>query len=365
MSFTFLYNSEYEALAQNTIVPKIADNIGDVSPLMGKLVGDGNANAGHAKPNAKLQFTGGAKVEKVVRVAHLTARGSQSGHGVVNVNPNRTHNNAVQSFARYYATISITREEASAVRGPEAKVNLMETKVSEAIASIKDLIANGIFNADDIDLTGDELYGMNGLGQLCGKRGTLISTGAAGNTGGGDRSWMGIDSTANTYWDTASWDSSINTTQYLAADLLDSTSASYIQDIIRSQVRAATVGNVRPDLIVTTKTVYNYLEQSMLVNQRFVDSSKGNLGFEQLAFEGIPVIWDAFCPEYHAYFLRTAPVNGQQSLGIMGRKGFWFDMTPWKQATNSLVAVRQIACDLNLYCDNPRYTSSLLRIGDA
>ncbi len=360
MAFTFL-NSKLDTIAQNKVLPGLADNVGDVSPLMKVLVGDGSTMLSGNKPVAKMDFVGGPKIERVIQMDTVSARGSFSGHDILNTNPNRTRNNVEQGMKNYYTSVSVTREEAAAARGDEAKINLMENKTKEAVAALKLMMAEGIYNADDIDIIvgSDQEKGFNGVGQLAGKAGTLISTAAAGTTGGIDRLWMGVDSTLNTYWD-----SQLDSDAHLIANLLNQNHDSYIQKILRDVIRNCSIAGTKPTHIFTTKTIYDFLMDSLIAIQRQTNPEKGSGGFETLNWEGIPVMWDDFCPANHAYVLNlSTDIEGKQSLGLTGRRGFWFDSTPWKQGVDQAVMVKQFMVTGNMYSDNPRLQGALTSIG--
>ena len=351
MAFTWVHSSDMETLTRDKTLPKLSDAVGDASPLLGDLIGDSGTGqaAGKGKPMTKLTFGGGKRIEKIVRARNLSGITTYRGHSLVSTDPTQTSNPCYQDFAGYSCPISISRQEAQACRGDEAKVNLMTSKIAEAIATVKTRLATSIYNADT-DLVLTERFGINGVGQLCGK---VDLSGAA-------RAWMGITSAAG---DMSYWGAQSDVTAHAAADLPDSDSPHYIVKIIRNVVRNCTKMNQKPTAIYTTKTIYDILMDAARMNQRFVSSATADLGFVTLAFEGIPVKWDTFCPDYHAYPLNLSLIDGEPSLGIQARTGGWFDLTDWVNPADQHVQVRHLVVDCNLYCDNPRLQGGLTHVG--
>lgn len=362
MGFEWLYSSDLQTVVRNKIIKGLVDTIGDSSPTMALLMNDGNtAVSGKSTPAAKSGFfEGGKKIERVVRIARIDARGSHRDYQPVKIQPTRTKTAVLQDFGRYYGSVDISMGEAIEARGPEAKLNLMSTKYEEVWADVKELIAEGIFNYDAMMLsTSDHFSGMNGLGQLCGRR-------AGGtNYGGINREWMGLESDATHTF----WNSYRDSVSHPAADLLDRTDTTdYIVYILQNLVDGCTIGGgkYRPTNLITNKSIFNTYKEVLRGKQEIQQAKVGSLGFEYLYYEGIPIIWDSYCPDYHIYALNMKPAfRGKPPLGIIGRKGYWFQETGWKEGQDTLERVKQVTVDLNMWCDNPRLVGAALRVGDS
>jgi len=228
----------------------------------------------------------------------------------------------------------------------------------DAHATIADMIATGVFNYDSLMVAGNEqFHGINGLGQLCGRR-------AGGSVYGGEtRAWMNVTSTAaDTWWDCGYLDS----TQHTLANQLDSTSTSYLPKLFGNLVNGCTVGTYRPTVIVTTEAIFNTYETIVRALQQIPQSVEGDLGFQFLKFRGIPVIHDPYCPAEHVYGLNLKPAFGSNpTLGIKGRKDHWYTMAGWVRPANQLVDVNTLTVDLNMWCDNPRLHGALVRVEES
>ena len=359
MSFSWMYSTELETVVRNKIIPGISDAISNVSTTMKLLMNEGHIDAiPRNTPTAKAGFFGGGEyIEKIVRIAELEAVFSHRDYKPVPINPNRTKTAIKQGFGTYGATISTTRKEAASARSPEAKIKLLKDKHNEGYAILKEVIAQGIFNYDAMMVAGSlHEDGMNGLGQLAGRRYGGV------NYGGINRSWMNLESDATHTF----WNSYLDSVVHPAADLLDPTDTTdYIVYVIQNLVNGCTVGPYRPTNIVMPLALFSVYKEVLRRKQMITDSQTGNLGFEYLKYEGIPVTWDSYCPDYHIYALNLKPaLGGNAPLGIMGRKDFWFDMTPWKQGIDTLERVRQIMVDINMWCDNPRLIGAAIRVGE-
>ena len=82
-------------------------------------------------------------------------------------------------------------------------------------------------------------------------------------------------------------------------------------------------GMEKPDIILTGQNPYEYYADTMLGYYRFSDKSLVDAGFENLAFEGVPVVWSP-AGGTRMYFLNT------KYLWMYVDPGYFMEMTPWK-----------------------------------
>jgi len=81
----------------------------------------------------------------------------------------------------------------------------------------------------------------------------------------------------------------------------------------------------KPDLIVTTETLYNVLSDILQAQQRFVDSSAtAEAGFTGLKFEGKDIFPDDYCPSGYMFALNS------NNVGFAVHKEGYFTRTAWK-----------------------------------
>lgn len=80
----------------------------------------------------------------------------------------------------------------------------------------------------------------------------------------------------------------------------------------------------RPDILVTTQTVFEYYEDNVLDKFQIQDKKMADLGFENLKFKNIPLVWSPSCGAQRMYFLNT------KYLSFVYDPALFFDMTAWK-----------------------------------
>jgi hypothetical protein len=80
----------------------------------------------------------------------------------------------------------------------------------------------------------------------------------------------------------------------------------------------------RPDIIVTTQTVFEYCEDNILDKFQINDKKFSDLGFENTKFKNIPLVWSPSCGSQRMYFLNT------KYLSFVYDPALFFDMTEWK-----------------------------------
>lgn len=99
----------------------------------------------------------------------------------------------------------------------------------------------------------------------------------------------------------------------------------------------------RPDIILTTQAVFEYYEDNVLDKLQIVDKKMADLGFENLKFKNIPLVWSPSCLAQAMYFLNT------RFLTFCYDPAVFFDMTDWKSIpdqVNDRAAQIITACSL-------------------
>ncbi len=79
-----------------------------------------------------------------------------------------------------------------------------------------------------------------------------------------------------------------------------------------------------PDIILTGQTPYEWYEDENLDYYRTYDRKLADMGFQNLAFKGIPMIWSPSCADTRMYFLNT------NFISFTYDPMMFFDMTEWK-----------------------------------
>jgi len=99
---------------------------------------------------------------------------------------------------------------------------------------------------------------------------------------------------------------------------------------------AATVNNDKPTVGLTTRTLYNSYYALLQPQQRFQDSKTAKGGFENLMFNGKPVIPDSNCPANHFFLLN------ENYLHLFVHKDENMRFEPFQKPINQNVKVAKI-----------------------
>ena len=346
MPYSFSYASDLLATVNDKIMPGIADQVGTFSETLGLLTSSGRTDAqGKRVPQTKDELLSPDEFfRKTLRHTRGAARGSYKGYDVLNTSATRQLDAARQDWLEYYVSVPISDDEEIAARGSEATVRLWEDRINAGYADMADLIATGIWNstASRTGLQSKGLFGMRVLGV-------------------NSRSWMGINSTSNTYWNPGV----ANSTGYTIAQLTDPTHANYILKLIRSNNLILSIGGkMRPSHIITTKTVWGYIADAIEERQRITTQiTKSESGIETIRYDGLDITWDSYCPAYHMAFLSFDGLGGERVLGLKGRRDRWFHLRPPITPEDQMAKVAILVCHAVLYCSQPRLQGLFISVG--
>lgn len=178
-------------------------------------------------------------------------------------------------------------------RGRNAIIDLMNAKLENARDSLTDEL--------EIRSTGtagtDQMHGLQDLVADDPTTGTLGT----------------IDSSVNTWWR--------NQTQTMTGSSFATNGTSTMTTMINNCSKNQRQDS--PDIIVTGQTPYEYLKDATLEQKRIVNRTLGDAGFQNIEFEGLPVIWS---PQIalRMYFLNT------RFMMLKYDPMMYFDMTEWK-----------------------------------
>ena len=102
------------------------------------------------------------------------------------------------------------------------------------------------------------------------------------------------------------------------------------------------------DCLFTTKTVYNYLWDSLEDMRRYTSSDTGDAGYRRLSFQSIPVYWDAQLTRDNVYGL-----NSNYMSMVVHRDAF-LSSEGFQRPTNQTAKTAIIMMMWNLVVSNPR-----------
>lgn len=264
--------------------------------------------------------SGGHKIVQPLMYAKNNTAGSYSGSDVLSTQAQAGITAAEYEWKQYAASIVIEGLEEAKNNGEEQVINLLDSKITQTTETILE-------NMDEMfldDGTGNGGKDWNGLKNL-------VAT--ANNTVGG------IDASTNTWWNPS----------------VDSSTTSPSIKNLGRKYNTLTVGNDKPNVLLTTQDIYESYEGLIQANQRFQDSRAADAGFENLMFKAAPILYDAYVDGTgtgvgstgnYFYYLNTKYIR------LVGLTGKWFYATPFKQPENQDIRVAQILCYGNLIASN-------------
>lgn len=169
-------------------------------------------------------------------------------------------------------------EEAMNAGNKEKLIDLVEETVTRAKISMSEVLGDQVFG------TGVGDNDIDGLQHLINS-----SPSTQSDVGG-----INPSTTGNEFWR-----NQIGTT----ADF--SSSATTSLGKMSALVANCTFGRQGPRLVVTTKTLYSEYEAMLTSNIRYVTTELADAGFQHLAYQTMPVVFDDNCPSGTMYFIDT------------------------------------------------------------
>ena len=209
------------------------------------------------------------------------------------------------------SSVVVDNTELSQNRGPQQIVNLLQAKLAIAkISMINDL--NRQLYADGGAATGTagaNTLELNGVASM----GEQIAATAAGQGTTGQQSVGGIDKRAGTTA-ASNWWNQFGQISAFGTDGLDVWEEIYMD--------CSTKGT-HPDIILCDPRVYRFFKRLVAPNQEERDKALWDQGFQNLLFEGTPVVPDEELSSGEAYFLTT---TGKRAVNDFNLKPEYFSV---------------------------------------
>jgi hypothetical protein len=246
---------QLSAITKKHYVPKLVDAIFDSDPLLKRYKEKGRYK----------KIGGGTSVMMPLNYALTTAAGWYSGADTLSTTDNDQITAAEYQWKQAYANISIVRSDELQNMGDAQVLDLVKSKVQIAEKTLADYIQGGLYHSGT---TAKSIVGT----------GLFLS---ASNTVGG------ISQSSYSWWQ-AQVDSS-TTTLSLAA----------MQEVWND----CTINNSSPTVIMATRANYNRYYALLQPQQRFVDGDTAKGGFQNLLFNGVPMIVGPKVPSSNIQFL--------------------------------------------------------------
>lgn len=252
------YAKTTTAIAQNYIVPRVADGLYDSHALYSLLMRQGAITYGN---QLKIQFP---VIQKKNGAAGWFT-------GLSNLTTDYTDDQATAcefEMKSYYVNVTIPLTTQILYDGdPGAAVRGTRLEADNARLTLADDLGSGLWNSSGLSAAPTKPDGLVNL---------LQTTGSYG----------GIDA-----GDFTSWIASMDTTTYAA------TTSGYIS-IYQKKFIDLWIGDDAPTLGITTKGIYKYIAVQTTPQQYWTDDTKktANLGFPTMEIMGRPVYIDSKCP---------------------------------------------------------------------
>ena len=202
--------------------------------------------------------------------------GSFSGYDEFSIAPQEGISSAEFDWKQIVGTVSISGEQEFKNSGSKEKIiSLLDTKVRQLELSLmkeldRQLLSDGTGNSSK-DITGIK---------------AAIPAATSGTYGG--ITWS---SSSNAFW---------------APNFIDLTTASFAavgQDNMRTLFNNCSRDGETPTLALTTQTIFERYEKSLVQNERFTDTRLGDAGFQNLMFKGIPIVYDSNVTSGYLYMI--------------------------------------------------------------
>ena len=264
-------------------------------------------------------LNGGTKIVEPLIYGQNSTVASYSGYDSIALTAQTGITAAEYDWKQYAASIAISGIEEAKNNGEQEIINLLEAKIMQAEESMREGFNTMFFS----DGTGNSGKDWNGLGNL-------IET---GNSVGGINS----ATAGNEYW--RSYEENTATALTLAQ--------------MATAYNTVSVGNDHPDLILTTRTLFEKYEALLQPQLRYTDTKTADAGFQNLLFKAAPVVYDTAAPAGTMFFLNS------KYISLVGHSGKWFQQTDFVRPEDLDARYALIMCYGNLTCRNRKKQGKL------
>ena len=295
----------------------LADNVTANSCILSRL---------KAK-NAIVKEDGGTVLEEDIMYAENGTFKWYSGFELLDISASEVLTAALYDWKQANANVVISGLQMRNNSGStQKKHNLLKSKMLNGEITMKNNVAKSIFS-DGTGNGGKELTGLQ----------ALVSDNPSSSTVGG------INAAENPFWRNQAY--SLATDGGVSGD---ATPADVLAAMDEMMLRT-TRNSDRPDLIVASADFYKLYKQATQSIKRIVEEKGTQIGdasFTAVEYEGVPVVYDSFCPGSHMYFLNT------DYLKLHAHKDAYFALDKERLPVNQDAKVFPMIFQGNLTCSN-------------
>jgi len=246
--------NELLSSTMHNVRDKFQDNIFRKRPLLEHLLSNGRVRIAD----------GGISIVEPL----MYAEGAADTYGewdLITVRPVNTLTAAQFPWKQFYATIGISGLEEAQNSGREARINLLDAKIKQAEQTLRSKLSKMLYGTYASATPANDWTALT------------VHIDSTTPTGG-------IDPATEAWW--ASYEAAVG-----AVD------AAGLETAMRTAVMTTSDnGGDQVDAIFTDPATYAFYESTLTPQVRYTDTNKANLGFRNLMFENVPIMWDADCP---------------------------------------------------------------------
>jgi len=267
----------YDSLLTTTLDnyrKKMYDNIFDSYPLLSWL--NGKLGIAMRGSTVKRVLTSGVRIAEHLLYGKSTAVKAYSGAEVLDTTLQEGHTMAFFNWKQYSAPVGITGLEKRSNSGEAELIALLEAKAHQAEMSLRDTLSVDAFS----DGT------ANGSKVLGGLQAIVSATATIG----------GLSPTTFAWW------------QSTVTSSVGSFASNGRSKMVTT-FNTLSYGNDKPDFIITDQNVFEYYETATQGIERITNTKVGDIGFQNLTFKNVPVLFDRDCPSGYMYFLNSKYIN--------------------------------------------------------
>lgn len=237
-----LTHDQLTAITKKYYLKKLADSIFDGDPLLQRL----------KKKGRYISVNGGTSIMVPLNYALTTAAGWYTGAETLSTTDNEQITAAEYQWKQGYANISISRDEELKNSGDAQVLDLLKSKVKIAEKTLADYLQGGLYHS-----------GTNAK--------SIVGTGlflSESNTVGG------ISQASYSWWQAQ----------------VDATTTTLTMPSMQAVWNDCTIDNKSPTVLMATRANFNRYYGLLQPQQRFVDGETAKGGFQNLLFNGAPMI---------------------------------------------------------------------------
>jgi hypothetical protein len=280
-----------------------------------------------------VRYEGGAEIRSTILYNSLPAN-SYGSASTFFTGETEFLTDLVFNWKRVYAPINIDNLKLRQNMGPARVINYVEALVKNAVMSLKDFMGTMFF--------GD-------------------------GTGNGSLNWDGLlngvdDGTTYTTYGGITRNSTAGDPGNVIKANKNSVGGPVSLSMLQNSFGTVTFDDAKPDLIVTTQTIWNALWNRIQPQDRNAPGPLRDVGFETIRFNGAEIVVDDHCPSGSIYLLNTQFIELWLMEGMdFVRRGQDFGPNGFP-VYNQDFFVDQIVCYGDLIIPGPRYQAVIQNV---